>query len=395
MAVVQKRYDALDQEYDVATSSISSSTPTDILNTGYNSVASVTAALSSLVSSASGSLDASSLLKSVSTGSSSLRSSLGLDSLSKDVTSVSTTDLLREVQGVYKSTIDLSQLSDKDVERYIASIFSDDVKVQNLFKKLAADCRNSSLSNATIGNPFKKTSGCSGRSNSTTGSCDPGAISDILQQATGVESEAVASDFNKLLRKFVTLGNLGYSANACMVLNRLLRSMDADTLKTIGQRVAAIVLLDQATEGNTNAFIDGAGVITGSTLAASDFTAFIGSPVTDAPTLLSEASTNFTIPSGLRDLDLVTLGGNYTTALSTYDSDWMTDDTTDGLLSVAQLGTTTNSDLSDVLSTVRLNNIFDEDSLDTTFTTDFDIVSSAYSVGNATGLSLLDSYSAA
>lgn len=373
MTVTLKRFKALDQSFNLPMTSVKDSLPTEILNSGYNTVVSVSSDITNFLKNATGQLSLSGLRDTALSQLSGVKSALGLDQMSADFASLTDSSLIREARGLYKSVMDLTQLTPNAVERYISGVFSDNPAVASSIKSLATSCRTSALSNVTLGRVADKRITCqSGSSSSANRSCNVSSVNSIFNKLSGGTFGSAASDINLLLKRATTLANLGYDMNLCGVMG-VVANGATDYLG----RLVSIVLLEQASKGNTSAVLD-----ISKTVAAYDDVSLLQSPYT-----LTEAFQNFKIPTGTTDSQIGSLSESYLAAMDTYDPTWRYGD--DGTTLSTQVMGSTNDDFVSVISSSSMTHNVDESDLDFTDYEDITYLSSAYQGNNTDSLSEL------
>lgn len=369
-----KRFEALDKEFNLAITSISKSDPKDILNTGFNTVQQITAALKKLVEQIKGILNVKETVTDAAK-SKAAEAAAGLDKIKRsfgDTTSQikDLMDSVRSIKGTSRSTFDPSKLTQTNLDRYIDSVFPGDSISQNLFKEIGGGTRDQAISNITSGVPFKPTVSIP----------DPGGVlppqtyrgdtnadyyqvANLLDSTTNRSYPQTVIDNGAILRQAVIVGNLAYNANLPNVMRALrnIPNMQSDVLA----RATAIILEEQAGRGNIAAVVDIAQYVTEDNF-----------PIQQAPSAIKDIASTFKPPRKTIEEQLPVLGQTLFETFSTIDPKWRVS-LTDGIPSTRNI-VHVSKPMADTIKSRIMNNIFHPVSgLETLYTSDDDILSVA------------------
>lgn len=226
----------------------------------------------------------------------------------------------RAVRDTFTTLKDLTGFSISDIEKEIAGFIPGGPAMQNAFRNLASQCRNSAMSKSPGFKPFKDKAGC-GKPGG--GKCSSGEVSGLLNKLTGGAIGAIGQTLQSMLRSLMTLANLGYSGGLCKIFSTLMNGLPSSVI----QRGAAGVL----------ATVGGTGTVAGVLDVASAIGGISGiNPSREIPGLVDRITTNFKIPDTYTGAALGSLYEGMQSAYETIQPGF--DKAADGIASIASLG---------------------------------------------------------
>lgn len=345
MTITAKRFDGLNEETNIGTVDFLSNASSSIFNSPNNELKDISADMESfLMNLVEGTTPS---------DSGTTEDEFGLSRISKSLS------------GGIK---DLSTLNTKTIDNAIAGMLPDNPIAQSAFRQISSQCKNSALTPAGFGMPFDPTIACGDNTNSAgKNGCSSAQFSNLLSKMTNGAYTSVFTDANSILRNLIGLSNYGYDMNMCGVFSALASGMTPNMTSGILNRASAVLLGSLSMVGNSVGVMD---------LASS--TAGLN-PILENPSGISSFFTNFTKPSSVTENGFSVFSDRALAAATLLDSGWDTSKE-DSLLSIAQMGRN-NKDLEDVLVSKVMDNVADEDSLSTIFSSDTDFMRAAYAFG--------------
>lgn len=377
MAIPQKRFESLDDEFNIPVSTVENVKPSSntVINSDYNTPVTVKKELQKVIQQQTGKLDVKQLYKDLKQNKSGINEILGIK---KSKQNVNTDTDIREVKGINRSSVDTSKFTSKEIEKLITEIFGDDVSVQNSFKQLEQDYRNAVLADITVGKPFDK------EIDTSIDVDDVGLqkynyplISSIINRLSNSQYSQTTVDKNILLKKLVTVANLSYDARMGGVLEALKNITNYRS--DVFARASSVVLQEQAIKGNAVAVIDISGQV--------DIDNY---PISQIPSIVSDIFRNFKIPEGVREKDFSILVDLLLAAILIYDNKWNVS-LHDGILSSANAIEATPC-IINLLHSKMLQNIFTEDELTATFSSDYDLLVSSMKANKPFQIQMLNNF---
>jgi len=384
MAIPAVRFNSLDTEFNVAMTSIKQSDPSVILNSASNSVAAITKSILSSISSMSRTMSAGTLISDVVKTKNSVESALGLTKALSTILKVESA--IRKVRGILKSTLNTDSFSSKDINNLLTGIFKNDPVVQGYMRVL--NNGKNLFGDVTTGKPYRPTVHLPSGAANPPGCSQPVSVGnpiydyDTLVKAIDKVSNSnyphTSVDNNALLRQTVILGNLGYDANMTGVMKALSNTpnMTPDVLA----RAISIVMTEQSTKGNATAVID-------MSIGATAVITTDNSPISFAPSIITDTMAQFTLPPGSTEQNMGALGTALVNSIIALDPNWNISDY-DAIPSTQHIQTV-SSDVTEVLSAMVADNTFSESDLTITFGTTEDCVIAAMIANDPNGVSYL------
>lgn len=295
------RFNSFSQSTNIGLAAVESIKSSDIYNTASNKLKEVSDELKDVVSG---------LVQ---------KSGLPIDEIQSVVN-----DNIRAVKDTFTTLKKLTSFTPTDLENAILDFLPGgtgiDREIQNMFRGLAAQCRDSTMSNMPGFKPFKDNFGCGSPAD---GKCGSGQVSGLLNKLTGGAIGAIGRSIQSMLRSVMALAGLGYSGGLCKIFSSLINGLPGNVL----QRAAAGVLATVGGLGNTTAVLD----------VASSIGGMVGiNPSKEIGGLVGRITENMTIPGNYKG---AALGDLYDGMISAYDTIKPGFDmAVDGIASVAALG---------------------------------------------------------
>lgn len=293
-----QRFETFSKTQNIGITSVNSIKSSDVYNTVTNKLTEVTQDLKNIANSITGTV---------------LPKGVTLQNIDDKIN-----DAIRATKDTFTSIQDFTRMSVKDVENAIAELLPGDPTLQNMFRTLTSQCRDSALGGRPNFKPFKDTGKCG----SGNGKCDTASTNGLFNKLTGGLIGAVTKTIQSLLNTLVTLANLGYSASLCKIFSALADNLPSGVI----QRGAAAILAVQGGKGNTTAVLD--------------VTANMGkvNPSREIPGLTKRVAENYKTPDNFKPGTRDTLYEGYATALGSIQPGY--NKTEDELTTVENLGET-------------------------------------------------------
>lgn len=233
-------------------------------------------------------------------------------------------DNIRAVKDTFTTLQKFTNFGPADLEKAISEFLPGgtgvDREIQNMFRGLASQCRDSTMSNMPGFKPFNDNFGCGSPSD---GRCGSAQVSGLLNKLTGGAIGAIGRSIQSMLRSVMALAGLGYSGGMCKIFAALTKGLPASAL----QRAAAGVLATVGGLGNTTAVLD----------IASSIGGMVGiNPSREISGLVSRITENMTIPGNFINETYPDLFDGMMSAYETIKPGFNV--ATDGLSSVAAFG---------------------------------------------------------
>lgn len=233
-------------------------------------------------------------------------------------------DNVRAVKDTFTTLQKITNFGPSDLEKAISEFLPGgtgvDREIQNMFRGLAAQCRDSTMSSLPGFKPFNDNFGCGSPKD---GKCGSAQVSGLLNKLTGGAIGAIGRSIQSMLRSVMALAGLGYSGGMCKIFAALTQGLPSNVL----QRAAAGVLATVGGLGNTTAVLDIASSITG--IAGVN-------PSREISGLVGRITENLTIPGNYVGAQF---GDLYDGVMSAYDDIKPGFNVAaDGIASVASLG---------------------------------------------------------
>lgn len=168
-----------------------------------------------------------------------------------DIVRNASDELTRATQDIFGGLKDITGLSIKQIEGQVASLLPDNPVIQNAFKKLANECRNSGLDTKINTRNFKDKFGCGGGG---VGKCSSADINGVMNKLTNGALGGAVRSMNDTLQSLVALSKMGYDVGLCKVFQSLTDGLGVGN--NVASRGAAILLGSVIGDGNTRAVID-------------------------------------------------------------------------------------------------------------------------------------------
>src|ERR1700752_3907024 len=305
MAIPSVRFSPLEEEYNVAMTTVKQSNPTEILNSASNTINTASADLLKTISQITQNLDINNFIRKITDLKNSTERDSGLTKFLSSIAGVEGT--FRRARGLLKSTFDTNKAGIKHISNLVNGIFSHDPISQSLMRLMNTNLGNKIAGDFTIGKPFKPVVSLSPTSSPPPGSSRAVSIGDsshnykdiitVINRNTGNALQQTVVDPNNIVRQAVMLGNLAYDANMREVMLAL-KNIPGMTPEILS-RVLAIIMTEQASKGNGAAIIDisnGSHSVLGTEPVA---------PIHASPSILSDTFSNFITPVGSTDQNSV------------------------------------------------------------------------------------------
>lgn len=346
MSIPSKRFEFLSQETNIGTSDFLDTNSSDIFNSVNNSFTGITADLEGFIT-----------------------NFFQSDKTTTDSTSTDSLGVERVVNTISGGIRDLSALNTRDLDNAIAGVIPNPT-LQSAFKQISSRCKNKAMSPFGYGKPFDMSMDCGGGSsiNSAGGGCNTAQFSDLLSKLSGGAYNRSYNDINSLMNNLLALSNYGFNMNMCGAFGALLNSTNFSSLPTNSVSRAASVLLSSVNSvGNTLGALDIANVSQTRNLT----------PLSENPNGIINMFSNYNTPFKTKDTGLSNMSDRILGAATIFDSKWDRS-TYDNKLSTVNLGTY-NKQFDKTLTSRVMNNIGDENSLDSIFNDDTTLLKVAYS----------------
>lgn len=265
------------------------------------------------------------------------------------------------------SIMNWAGLSNSSLTGMLQNVFQGSPNQVSLYGDLLKGCRG--MSRGYGGRPYMNRPGCGG-SNSRMGSygtsrCNMTNYNTAMRGLTGSQFRgANRNQTQNLMNMFMGLNSTGYGAGQCGVFSSLSMASPFDALgKNELMKAAAGLLGNMASSKNTTGWLDIAGASTGLF------------PKNAYPSVISDFSSSFSIPDGIRESGLGGLAEQVRGGFELVDEGWNTAMNV-GETSIAGLMDMTG-DFQDIFETELLSNSFTEMDLDFIPSTDMDFEDAA------------------
>ncbi len=263
---------------------------------------------------------------------------------------------------------DLSTLNTRDIDNAIAGVIPNPT-LQSAFRQISAKCKNKALTPLGFGKPFDMSMGCGdGNSNNSGGGCDSAQFSDVLSKMTGGEYNRTYKDINNMMNNMLALSNYGFDMNMCGAFGALLTAAPFSTLPSNSvSRLSSVLLASVNSSGNVLGALDIASVS-----ATRDLT-----PILENPNGIMNMFSNYKTPVKVKDTGLSSMTDRVFGAATIFGSSSWNKSKHDDKLSTVNLGNY-NKQFDKTLTAKVMNNIGDEDDLDSIFNDENTLMKVAY-----------------
>ena len=275
----------------------------------------------------------------------------------------------RFTQDIFDTFSDFAKLPETYITGYIDDLFPDmGAMSRNKLKTMAKVCRNKAMGrSAGFGNNLGKLK-CDGMTFGQA-KCSPTQASGIIGQAALGAIGQVQKLFGNILKEVLALANLGFGANLCGVFSAVTQGI---TDKNILTSAAGILLNQQGSQGNLMGVFDIAKNLNNLPISF------------DFPNTIKNIAQNAVVPFGNFQNNVFQMADRVTGSLEAVAYDW--DVSGDGLKSVAKLGTK-NQGLNELFAAKASDQSLDIAFLDTIQTAPDSGFCRAY--GNAPSLDMM------
>lgn len=317
MAIEERRFEAFDKEFNLATVDLTVIKDHEIINTASNSVKQISSAVSGALGSLKSALNIDGIKASIKQGMAAVTSiqktiQSNIDAAKGLYNDVLNSELVREVQGLYDSIMDLSKLDIGDIENALFDLFPDNHELRSLFNSIADNCKSKSFAGGGLGKPFDIDIGC-GTKDGKDG-CTTANMANFLNSASGGAYASAYEDKNKLLEGLTKLSNIGYDVNLCGIFGGMIADAKYDGKNDVLMRGASLILAQQAPKGNATAILD---------MSKSASTT---KPHIQLPNVVELAATGFKADKTVSEKEYVNFSDRYVAALEALDPNWVKDD---------------------------------------------------------------------
>lgn len=301
-----QRFETFSKTQNIGITTVSSLKSSDVYNTVTNKLTEITDELRDIANSVTGTV---------------LPKGVTLQNIGDKID-----EAIRATKDTFTTIRDYTSMSVRDIENAIADLLPGDPTLQNMFRNLTSQCRDSALGSRPSFKPFKD----AGKCGSGNGKCDTVSTNGLFNKLTGGLIGAVTRTIQSLLDTLATLANLGYSAGMCKIFGALVENLPSGVI----QRGAAAVLAVQGGKGNTSAILD--------------VTANMGrvNPSREIPGLTKRVAENYKTPDNFKPGTRDTLYEGYATALGSIQPGY--NKTEDDLTTIENLGKT-NTELAETM----------------------------------------------
>jgi hypothetical protein len=343
MAIAAKRFTFLDNETNVATTDFSKADNTTILNSPNNENKSITTELAAFIKKTGPNPDIKSILKGIVGTNSSIPGRIS--------------------KGASSNLLDTSSLLPKDLDKLTTSMFSGNSSASSAINQLPTTCRNKVSGMSGYGRPYDPTVNCNGNSQrSNYNSCNSSQYGNALNKITGGQYNSSYNDANSLLASLLGLSNLGYDMNMCGVFGSLSSSLGNGNTNLLS-RASGAILGDLSSKGNTLGILDLANGSMGLHTKLEN------------PGGVSNALSSFSTPSVIKEKDYSVFSDRFMGSMETFDDKWNKSSVDN---SVSSRNISSNKDLSKVFKGKVMDNVYDENNLNTAPSNDFNFLSIAF-----------------
>lgn len=274
----------------------------------------------------------------------------------------------RAVKTISGGVRDLSTLNTRDIDNAIAGVIPNPT-LQSAFRQVSTRCKNSALSPFGFGRPFDMNMDCgSGNSNhSGGGGCNTAQFSDLLSKLTGGSYNRSYRDINSMMNNLLALSNYGFNMNMCGAFGALLSAAPfTDLTNNSVSRLSSVLLSSVNSSGNILGALDIANVSNTRNLT----------PILENPNGIMNMFSNYQTPFKTKDTSLPSMTDRVFGAATIFDNNW-NKSTYDNKLSIVNLGDY-NKQLDKTITSKVMNNIGDEDNLDSIFSDENTLMKVAY-----------------
>lgn len=339
MTISATRFKALSEETNVAIADLSNIDAESVLNSPNNLIKEASGELTDLIQTETDESDLLNKLKSLK------------DEYADDI---------RDAKGVFGKLKDLSGNIPKSIEGKVGDLFPAGGMAKNAFSQLASKCKTSALGRGGLGKPYDPSINCNGKNrNATSGACNTGQYSDIINKLTGGAYNSAYNDANSILGNLMALAGYGYNMNMCGVFGALSGGIGNTNLLT---RASAGLWESLSTSGNTFGIFD----LAGASAALN--------PGLEFPEGVSTFFSNYKMPGEIKEFDYSDLKDRISTSMDSFEDGWDSSEI-DDLISTSKISSL-NDNLGDVFRSSAMEN-FNSDDMSAIVADDFSFFNAA------------------
>lgn len=343
MSVTAKRFGVVGQDMSVPVSPFSMGLDSSILNDPMNALPAETPSLDDLIQS-------------------------GIqDGLAEpEVKTSLLDDVTRATKDIRGGLSDLKSLPDEKLDEFMGILSDGDKATATALKRVLQKCSGRGMGMGFPGRPWSPSIDCGnggvsmGQRGYSSSGCSSSSYGDLLNKITDGGYGGTFSDFNKLLRKLMSLSGLGYNLGMCGVFGAVGSKMPG----MVQERGMAGLMGMLSSSGNTRGIFDLAKNASGL------------NPLQYLPDGLTGIFDNFELPWGTRESNLGGVADQMNGSMELFDSGWSSS-LYDGSPSMA-MPSIFNTDLGSAYNAKLCTRDFDPTALEVPEMSDDDFLMGSY-----------------